>query len=154
MNCASALAAGMSSRLFRDKPMIQNQESSGEFRRNGVLLLAATLGSAAGLSSLPFYSLGSFVAPLEAEFGWSRGQVTSSFLYTTLVLAVIAPFLGNLIDRVGTRLVALVSIPLLSGVLYAMSRFEGSIGQFHMLYALAALAGAGTTPINYTRAVN
>ncbi len=154
MNCAAALAAGMSSRLFRDKPMIQNQESSGEFRRNGVLLLAATLGSAAGLSSLPFYSLGSFVAPLEAEFGWSRGQVTSSFLYTTLVLAVIAPFLGNLIDRVGTRLVALVSIPLLSGVLYAMSRFEGSIGQFHMLYALAALAGAGTTPINYTRAVN
>src|SRR5690606_38726667 len=79
---------------------------------------------------------------------------TSSFLYTTLVLAVIAPFLGNLIDRVGTRLVALVSIPLLSGVLYAMSRFDGSIGQFHMLYALAALAGAATTPINYTRAVN
>ncbi|WP_104494473.1 MFS transporter [Paracoccus denitrificans] len=134
--------------------MTQDHGSSGEFRRNGVLLLAATLGSAAGLSSLPFYSLGSFIAPLEAEFGWSRGEVASSFLYTTMVLAVIAPFLGNVIDRIGTRLVALVSIPLFSAVLYAISRFEGSIGQFHALYALAALAGAGTTPINYTRAVN
>ncbi len=134
--------------------MTQDHGSFGEFRRNGVLLLAATLGSGAGLSSLPFYSLGSFIAPLEAEFGWSRGEVASSFLYTTMVLAVIAPFLGNVIDRIGTRLVALVSIPLLSAVLYAISRFEGTIGQFHALYALAALAGAGTTPINYTRAVN
>lgn len=119
--------------------MTQFHESSGEFRRNGALLLAATLGGAAGLSSLPFYSLGSFIAPLEAEFGWSRGEVASFFLYTTMVLAVVAPFLGNVIDRIGTRLVALVSIPLLSAVLYAMSRFEGSIRQSQALRCFGRL---------------
>lgn len=134
--------------------MSESQGKSEEFRRHGVLLLAATLGSAAGLSSVPYYSLGSFIQPLQDEYGWSRGDVASAFLYTTIVLAAISPFLGNMIDRIGTRLVALVSIPLLSAVLYTISRFDGTLNQFYMLYALAAFAGAGTTPINYTRAVN
>lgn len=67
---------------------------------------------------------------------------------------MLAPFLGNVIDRVGSRIVALVSTPLLSAVFFTISRFDGSLTQFHALYALAALVGAGTTPINYTRAVN
>lgn len=128
--------------------------TADEFRRGWALLLAATLGSAAGLSSLPFYSLGLFIKPLQDEYGWSRGDVASAFLYTTLVLAVLAPFLGNVIDRLGSRLVALVSIPLLSAVFFIISRFDGPLYQFYLLYALAAVVGAGTTPINYTRAVN
>ncbi|MFC0408675.1 MFS transporter [Roseomonas elaeocarpi] len=125
-----------------------------EFRHGWPALLAATVGCAMGLSSLPFYSLGSFIAPLQAEFGWGRGDVASSFLYTTVVLALVSPLLGGLIDRVGVRPVALVSIPLLAAVLFAISRFEGSVTGFHLLYALAGLVGSGATPINYTRAVN
>jgi predicted MFS family arabinose efflux permease len=135
--------------------MSYGHEKAAEFRHGGLLLLAATLGSAGGISSLPFYSLGTFIPPLQAEFGWSRGDVATSYLYTTIVLAVIAPTLGKIIDRIGTRRVALVAIPLFSIVLYAISRFHSSsIGLFHALYAVLALLGAGTTPINYTRAVN
>src|SRR3954468_1790046 len=120
--------------------MAKLSEKALEFRQGWLLLLlAATLGSAAGLSSLPFYSLGTFIAPLQAEFGWGRGDVASSFLYTTVVLALISPGLGTLIDRVGVRPLALVSIPLLAAVLFAISRFEGSLLAFHGLYALAAV---------------
>ena len=125
-----------------------------EFRRSWPLLLAASVGNAVGLSSILFYSLGSFIGPLQAEFGWSRGDVASSFLYTTAVLALISPGLGILIDRIGVRQISLISIPLLALVLFAVSRFEGSTLAFHGLYALAALVGGGTTPIAYTRVVN
>lgn len=129
-------------------------EKAKEFRRGWPPLLAATLGNAAGVSTVPFYSLGSFIAPLQTEFGWSRGDVSSAFLYTTTVLVVISPILGMLIDRFGVRILALVSIPLLSGVLVALSFIDGSVVLFHGLYGLAALVGGGTTPINYTRVVN
>jgi predicted MFS family arabinose efflux permease len=132
----------------------EDGSAATEFRRGWPVLLAATLGSAVGLSTLPFYSLGSFIAPLQAEFGWGRGDIASSFLYTTVVLAIIAPLLGLLVDRIGVRPVALVSIPLFAGTLVLLSRFSGSLGSFHALFALAALVGGGATPINYTRAVN
>jgi predicted MFS family arabinose efflux permease len=98
--------------------------------------------------------LGSFVAPLQAEFGWSRTDVTSSFLYSTITLALISPLLGALIDGVGVRRLSLISIPLVSIVLFLMSRAGGSVWTFHALFALSALVGGGTTPISYTRAVN
>ncbi len=134
--------------------MSESKAKTDEFKKGWAVLLAATLGSACGLSSLPYYSLGLFIAPLQAEFGWSRGQIASAFLYSTLVLAVIAPIMGSLIDRVGSRLVALVSIPLFAMVFVILSRFNGTLALFYALYAVSALLGAGTTPINYTRAVN
>ncbi|MFC0407116.1 MFS transporter [Roseomonas elaeocarpi] len=126
----------------------------GEFRASWPVLLAATLGSAAGLTSLPFYTLGTFIGPLQAEFAWGRGDIASSYLYTTLVLAIMAPLLGLLADRVGVRIVTLVSIPLFAGSLFLLSRFSGSLMTFHLIFALAALVGGGATPVNYTRAVN
>ncbi|WP_343716336.1 MFS transporter [Inquilinus sp.] len=118
------------------------------------VLVAATLGCAMGASSLPFYSLGSFIAPLQQEFGWARGDITTAFLCLTLVLAVIAPGLGWLIDRFGPRAVALAAIPGFALTLYLLSRFDGTLAGFYLCFGLAALLGGGTTPILYTRAVN
>lgn len=55
--------------------MTDRNEKALEFRRGWPVLLAATLGAAAGLSSIPFYSLGTFIAPLQVEFGWGRYDV-------------------------------------------------------------------------------
>src|SRR4051812_29974694 len=116
------------------------------------VVLAATLGCGAGVSSLPFYSLGTFSAPLQQEFGWTRGEISASFLYLTLVLT--APALGWLLDRIGPRKIAMVAIPCFAAVLFAISRFDGPLTAFYSLFAIAALAGGGTCPILYTRAVN
>src|SRR3954469_4823674 len=111
------------------------------------VLLAATLGCGAGLSSLPFYSLGTFIAPLQQEFGWARGEISAAFLYLTLTLALTAPALGWLLDRIGPRKIAMVAIPCFAAVLFAISRFDGPLTAFHSLFAIAALAGGGTCPI-------
>ncbi len=117
------------------------------------LLLAATIGSGTGASSIIFYSLGIFVAPLQAAFGWSRGDVTSAMLYSSAGLVFAAPLLGWLIDRVGERRVALISIPCFAAVVYALSLLDGSLHGFYACFFFAAVLGCGTTPILYTRAV-
>lgn len=132
----------------------QARSGAGAELANGwPLLLAATIGSGTGASSLIFYSLGVFVAPLQAAFGWSRGEVSSALLYGSAGLVLAAPLLGGLIDRVGERRVALVSIPGFAAVLYALSLVDGSLRAFYACFFLAAVLGCGTTPILYTRAV-
>jgi len=117
------------------------------------LLSAATLGSGTGASSLIFYSLGVFVAPLQAAFGWSRGDVTSAMIYSSAGLVLAAPVLGWLIDRMGERRIALLSIPCFAAVVYALSMVDGSLTLFYACFFAAAVLGCGTTPILYTRAV-
>ncbi|KAF1036151.1 MAG: hypothetical protein GAK33_04154 [Burkholderia lata] len=124
-----------------------------ELSRGWPILLAATIGCGAGMSSLPFYSLGSFVEPLNHAFGWSRAAISACFLYLTLTLAVVGPLLGWIIDRIGTRTVALLSVPCLTAFFYALSSFSGSLSTFQMYFVAVAIVGGGTTPILYTRAV-
>ncbi|CAD6557692.1 MFS transporter [Paraburkholderia sabiae] len=124
-----------------------------EFRRGWSLLLTATVGSAVGLVPIMFYSLGSFIGPLHSEFGWNRGEISMAYLLATVVLSVAAPGLGVLIDRYGVRKLALLSIPLLAAVLFAISRCERSVLAFQSLYGLAALLGLGATPVVYTHIV-
>ena len=45
-----------------------------EWQRSWTVVMAGALGFA--LASVTIYSLGPFIAPLEAEFGWSRAQIT------------------------------------------------------------------------------
>ncbi|GAA4483889.1 MFS transporter [Rhodococcus olei] len=125
-----------------------------EFRTGWPALLAATVGSGVGVTALLFYSLGSFTGALQDEFGWSRTAVSSSFLYTTVVLTVATVPLGWLLDRIGPRPIAFVSVPGLTLSLLLLSRFQGELLHFHLLFALAGLLGAGTTSVIYTKVIN
>lgn len=134
--------------------MTQSQSgASAEITRGWLPLLAATLGCGAGASSLVFYSLGVFVAPLEAAFGWTRGQVTSAMLYSSAGLILAGPLLGWLIDRFGERRIALISIPGFALVLWSLSAMNGQLPLFYACFFMAAVLGCGTTPILHTRAI-
>ena len=124
-----------------------------EFSAGALLLATATLGCGLGASSIVYYSFGMFVAPLQEAFGWTRGEVTSTLIFGSLGIIVIAPVLGWLIDRNGPRAVALRAVPVFSLMLFAISRFDGSLALFYLLFFLTTLVGSGTTPILYTRAV-
>ena len=129
------------------------QASRNELRHGWLPLVTATVGSGTGAAALLLYTLGVFVAPLQAEFGWSRGQITSSILYCSLGLMTAGPVLGWLVDHWGERRVALGSIPLFALTVWALGRNEGTLFLFYACFFLASSLGAGTTPILYTRAV-
>jgi sugar phosphate permease len=64
----------------------------------GAMLVALMVGS-----GLTFWSFTVYIPPLEAEFGWSRAQVSSAFSVGVIVAGLSAPFVGRAIDRVGAR---------------------------------------------------
>lgn len=117
------------------------------------LLAAATVACGTGASSLVYYSFGLFVEPLQSHFGWSRGEVSSALFYGSIGMVSAAPVLGWLIDRHGARRVALCAIPAFVAALLALARFDGALAAFYASFVLTAVAGCGTTPILYTRAV-
>ena len=124
-----------------------------ELRAGWLVLATATFGCGTGASSLLFYSFGLFVVPLEAAFGWTRGEVSSALFYGSFGLVCAAPLLGFLIDRFGARVLALCAIPLLAGMLYSLSWFDRGLYSFYAFLFVTTFVGSGTTPILYTRAV-
>jgi len=125
-----------------------------EIGRDWHIILVSAIGCGLGYAALVFYTFGLFIDPLGAEFGWSRGEVSSIFSIASLGVLAAGPILGWLVDRVGSRLVALVSIPLFSALLFTVTQINGTLLSFRLVFSLGALAGLGTTPVVYTRIIN
>lgn len=124
-----------------------------EMKMGGGVLFACFIGVGAGFSSLNYYTAGIFMAALESEFGWSRGVISSQALIGVAGLVLLSPVVGVLIDRVGTRIVASVSLVLYGMSFLLFSHFLTSIPTFIAITLFAAVGAAGSTPITFTRAI-
>ena len=65
-----------------------------------------------------------FDAALLEQFGWSRGQLKFRDMFTLLLAALLSPFIGALIDRVGVRALTLFGSVLLALLYLAYSRVD------------------------------
>jgi predicted MFS family arabinose efflux permease len=125
-----------------------------EFRRGWMPLLASAVGIGFGLTGLTFYTFGVFVIPLSEAFGWTRGETARASSFLIIGTAITAPIIGTIIDRYGARRVGLISMfGVILGYL-ALSQMSATIAVFYVTWFLMSLAGGGTTPVVWTRAVN
>ncbi|KPF90828.1 MFS transporter [Novosphingobium sp. AAP83] len=128
-------------------------QARAELAQGWPLVLAAALAIGVGTMGIGFYSLGLFVKPLEAEFGWSRAAVSGAATFQQFGIFLSAPVVGWLADRVGARPIAVASFVLTPLALLALSRTGNSVLAWDGLWLLVALAGAGTTPAIWARIV-
>ena len=61
----------------------EGQSALAEWRRHWPLVMAGALGYS--MIGLQTYAIGPFVAPLEAEFGWSRAEVMLGLTLSNLL---------------------------------------------------------------------
>ncbi|ANK79375.1 MAG: hypothetical protein TEF_00175 [Rhizobiales bacterium NRL2] len=104
-----------------------------------------------GLVSLAFGGIGSvgvFLKPLEAEFGWSRGEVSLGYTSVAVAAAAFGIFWGWLADRRGGRGIALFGVTMM-GVSYFGLSFTGELWYYYLMhFAFGALGNAAAgTPI-------
>ncbi len=125
-----------------------------EFKQGWKVVVASALGIGTGLSPIPFYTLGVFVAPLSAEFGWGVDQIMFSLVIMTFGAMLAGPLAGMAADRFGVRRVVLVSVLLFGLSLAGFALSNGSLTLFYVNWMLMSALGAGTLPITWTRAVN
>ncbi len=86
-----------------------------------------------------------FVKPLEAEFGWSRTEISMAFAVGLLCTGIAAPFGGALMDRYGPRRVLTCSLILIGGSILC-SVWMTEFWQFLLLWGV--LSGLGTGAAN------
>lgn len=97
--------------------MAQARTAREEWRTGWPVVLAGLFGTA--ILSMGFMSAGTFMAPIEREFGWTRTEVSLGFMVYPFIAILFGPFVGWLIDRYGERRLA-VAGPICSGLAYSL----------------------------------
>jgi len=124
-----------------------------EIRRHWPVVLTGALGLTSGMSATMAFSLGSFIPPLQDQFGWGRADISLAFTALTTGIFLSVPVAGRLCDRYGAALVGTVSLCIYGIITLAMASLISSLTIFWLTYLAMAIAGAGTTPAVMVRPV-
>jgi len=125
-----------------------------ELQRGWKIVFACCIGICCSSSAIPFYTLGAFTVPLEADFGWSRAEIQGAISFLTLGGLFTIPIAGMLVDKYGPRRVALFSLCAFAITFANIGLTTSSLVIFYANWTLMSALSAGTTPITWTRAVN
>ena len=124
-----------------------------ELKQRWPIIFAACVGIVSSSFVLPYYSIGALVVPVTEEFGWSRAEFQAAILFSSGLGALTSPLVGWLIDRFGARRMALPSMIGLSLAFFLAASMQGQLWMLFLAYGAMALLGAGTIPVNWTRAI-
>ena len=125
-----------------------------EFRLGWKVLLASMLGVMCGASPIPFNTIGFFIGPLNAEFGWTFRDISIGITIFGVLASLLAPVFGAMADRYGVRPVALASLVAFALAFASFAFTPGSLLGFYALWVVVGLVGIGSTPVTWSRAVN
>jgi MFS family permease len=130
----------------------QNAGAAAEWRAHWPLVVSAFAG--VSLGTAPVYAIGLFMQPLQHEFGWKSAQVTSGLMVFALVSTVLSPFGGALIDRFGTRILALIGAPMVGLAIAAFGLTNSAPVTWWGLWALFACGTLVASMTLWTAAVS
>jgi predicted MFS family arabinose efflux permease len=116
-----------------------------EWQRGWTMVMAAFVGFS--FFSVMTAATGVFMEPLGQEFGWNKTQTSSGVSIAGIITAVFSPFFGILIDRWGTRKLALPGLVLMSLLTAA---FALSTGSFQLWIAMWLIYGVVSLSIKST----
>jgi MFS family permease len=125
---------------------------AAEWRAGWPIVATGILGN--GLGAMAVSSLGAFIAPLSAEFGWSRTELTSGTTGYTLIAALCFPLVGLMVDRWSPRRIAIPGAILTGVVFSAFATLNGSLAQWLIFWLLLAVANQLVTVTIWSAAVS
>jgi len=86
------------------------------------------------------------IKPLEAEFGWTRAEISSAIAIGLLMTAVGAPFGGVLVDRFGPKMI-LLGITLLTSVSVLAASQMDALWQMSLLWGVLVGFATGISAV-------
>ncbi|MCA9239906.1 MAG: MFS transporter [Planctomycetales bacterium] len=122
-----------------------------EWRGGWKTVLAAFIGFLS--FSTMIASMSAFMGPLAEEFGWSRTLLSTGTGLSSIITALLAPFLGVLMDRYGSRRLALPGLFLSAVAVVAMATNTGSAAYWIFLWLFYAVGGLFVNTPVWTAAV-
>lgn len=128
--------------------------AGGEFATRWPVLLGATLGIGVGVIALPSPAIGVFMRALQAEFGWSRTEISLGPTILIGGLALASPLLGWVADRVSAVWITAVSLSALALSFLVFSQLGPDIRLYYATFALMAVTACGAATLVYARVVS
>jgi predicted MFS family arabinose efflux permease len=116
----------------------ENRAALDEWKSHWPLVLASLVGFS--FTSLMPPAIGLFMGPLSLEFGWNRTQLSAGLGVAGILGVVLSPLFGILIDRWGSRRLALVGIVLVSTGVAGFGLANGSFEQWIGLWVFWGVA--------------
>jgi OFA family oxalate/formate antiporter-like MFS transporter len=98
-------------------------------------------------------TLSIFVEPLTREFGWSRTALSGAVSLGGVLAALVAPLIGPVLDRQGSRLVLCAAV-LVNAVALMLLSLTGSLLVFDLLFCLARMNWAAPFELGLYGALN
>ncbi len=83
-------------------------------------------------------TLSVFVAPMTQEFGWSRTAISGAVSLGGVLAAILAPWIGRLLDKEGARRVLCFAILTTGTAVLGLSQVS-SLWMFYLLFVIARL---------------
>jgi predicted MFS family arabinose efflux permease len=141
----------MSDTLTPEQAVQVKIAKAAEWRAGWKLVLTSFVGFL--YFSAMFSSMSVLMGPISQEFGWSRTLVSAGTSISSITTAVLSPFFGILIDRYGTRRLALPGLVITAFALSAMGLANGSAEQWLALWAIYAVITLSVKTTVWTSAV-
>lgn len=107
-----------------------------------MVVLTSTLGTM--LSVIHIYSMGVFILPIEHDLGWSRGVIAGALTVASVISVVMAPFIGALIDRIGSRRIAIAGVMIYCAALAMLSIVGTSTWHWWAIWFLVGIGSVLT----------
>jgi MFS family permease len=117
-------------------------------------LVGATLGSAIGSIALFTYTYGAFITAMSKGLGWSLSQLTSVQLLQSILIAILAPLVGSLMDKGGGKVLIGVGFAAQALIFAALSVAPACFPLFVVLQLAYCVLAIGSSPIGLARVVS
>jgi MFS family permease len=98
------------------------------------------------VGSIVFFSFTAFFEPIHQEFGWSYTQISLASSLRGLEMGILAPLVGVLVDRLGSRKLMLAGSIIIGVGLLALS-LTRSLAMFYAAFLLIAFGAGGCTSV-------
>jgi MFS family permease len=108
----------------------------------GWWVVAASFPISLYVSGIVYYGFTAFFEPLVKEFGWSYTEVSFAASIRGLEVGIFAPFIGLLVDRLGSRKLILAGT-ILTGFGLILLSLTRSLLMFYGAFFLLALGAGG-----------
>lgn len=112
--------------------------------RGAILVFFAALGNFLGL--VHTYTIGTFLGPVSRDLGWSSSGVLAAITIVGVCVFLLSPFVGMLVDRVGSRTIGLLGLALFCFALLSLSFVGASIWTWWATSVVVGLAAVVTKP--------